>query len=194
MKEIKFIWVFVTVSLITAISSFAQVASPLQSGHYAPAVMNIRDMAHPPSGLFIMWYNWHISTDTYIDKDGNEFNSINLDELHPALPNIDISLKAKGLGSIPCVFWASHFKLLGGARYMVGISPNYVYFDGSVFTETGGGIIDTTISSISEGSVSGFSDLFISPLGLTWGFEQVDFTFMYGIYAPTGRYETGSEE
>jgi hypothetical protein len=31
----------------------AQVASPLQSGHYAPGLVNIRDFAAPPPGLFV---------------------------------------------------------------------------------------------------------------------------------------------
>ena len=29
----------------------AQVVSPLQTGHYVPGIMNVRDMATPPDGL-----------------------------------------------------------------------------------------------------------------------------------------------
>ena len=55
-------------------SARAQVASPLQAGHYVPGIMNVRDMATPPDGLFLVWYNWGISSNTFVDQHGNEFS------------------------------------------------------------------------------------------------------------------------
>jgi hypothetical protein len=66
--------------------------------------------------------------------------------------------------------------------------------DATVITETGGGIIDPTIKKVEEGTLSGFSDLYVVPLGLSWGFKQVDVGLYYGFYAPTGRYETGADD
>ena len=172
----------------------AQVVSPLQSGHYSPGVKNIRDMATPPPGLFVLWYNVYAFSNKYIDKDGNEFKSIRLDQLYPTLPNIDVNLELNAIVSIPCFFWASSFKMLGGARYIAGVSPNYTSADVSIITERGGIILDTTYTHEINGKVNGFGDLFVMPAGLSWGFEKTDFTFMYGFTAPTGKYETGSED
>jgi hypothetical protein len=180
--------------LITLSSAYGQVVSPLQSGHYSPAVANIRDFATPPPGLFVLWYNVYASSDKYIDKDGNEFSSIRLDQIHPNLPNIDVDLKLNGFASIPSLFWASHYKLLGGARYMAGISANYISADASLVTERSGIIIDTTYTRKVEGKNSGFSDLFVVPMGLSWGLDKFDFTFLYGLAIPTGKYETGSSD
>ena len=172
----------------------AQVVSPLQGGHYAPVVKNIRDMANPPSGLFVLWYNGYFSSNKYIDKDGNEFNTIRLDQIYPGLPNIDLDLKLKGFTSIPAIFWTSNFKILGGASYMAGISPNYISADASIISERGGIIIDTTYTRTVDGKNSGLSDLFVAPVGLSWGLEKFDLTFLYGFYAPTGKFEAGSSD
>jgi len=122
----------------------AQVVSPLQGGHYSPVVKNIRDMVNPPSGLFVLWYNVYSSSDKYVDRNGNEFSSIRLDQIYPGLPNINLDLKLKGFIFVPAISWASNFKVLGGASYMTGISPNYISADASLISERGGIIIDTT--------------------------------------------------
>ena len=172
----------------------AQIVSPLQGGHYSPAVANIRDLATPPPGLFVLWYNAYATSSEYIDRDGNKFNSIRLDQIYPGLPNVDVSLKLKAISSIPTVFWASPFTVLGGARYMAGFSLTYISADASIVTERGGIIIDTTYTRAAVGKNSGFSDMLVVPLGLSWEMEGVDLTFMYGFTAPTGKYETGSSE
>jgi hypothetical protein len=193
-QVIRILFTIIGMFLITLSSAYGQVVSPLQSGHYSPAVANIRDFATPPPGLFVLWYNVYASSDKYIDRDGNEFNSIRLDQIHPNLPNIDVDLKMDGFASIPSLFWASHYKLLGGARYMAGIAANYISADASLVTERSGIIIDTTYTRKVEGKNSGFSDLLVVPLGLSWGLDKFDFTFLYGLAIPTGKYETGSSE
>ena len=157
----------------------AQVISPSQTGHYAPAVINVRDMAFPPPGLFVLCYNLWLGSDTYIDRYGNE------------LPD-ELKLDASAFATVPAVFWGSTFTLLGGARYLVGISPNYFTADGRVIIEAGEG--DSTVTRVEEGSVSGWSDLFVEPLGLSWGLEKFDINVSYGFTAPTGRYETGADD
>ncbi|MCW8824604.1 MAG: transporter [Ignavibacteriaceae bacterium] len=180
--------------LIFNSTGFSQLASPLQGGHYSPNVKNIRDMANPPSGLFVMWYNSFFSGNTYYDRNGEEFNQIRLDQINPILPPIDVKLNVGGFTSVPAVFWASNFKILGGANYMAGISPGYLSVDASALTERRGIVIDTTYTKIEGGTVSGFTDLFIAPVGFSWGLEKFDFTFLYGVYAPTGKYETGASD
>lgn len=173
----------------------AQVASPLQSGHYSPVMMNVRDMAQPPAGLFLLWYNTLTSSNSFIDRDGNEFDRIRLSEIDPRLPDIDVDLELDAFATVPTVFWASRFRILGGARYMAGIAPSFVSADVSVFTERAGIVDpDTTIVRDLGDKNSGFSDLFVTPLGLSWGWEKYDLTTMYSFYAPTGKYATGDSE
>ncbi len=179
--------------ILFPIHANAQVVSPLQGGHYIPGVANIRDRATPPPGLFVIWYNAIASSDTYIDRNGDEFNSIRLSELYPRLPDIDVDVELKSFASIPTVFWASNKRILGGARYLAGASINYINADASIFTERGGIIIDTVYTKEFSSRNSGLSDLFIVPVGLSWSREKYEFTFMYGIYTPTGRYKTGAE-
>lgn len=186
---------FVVAFFFCAAPAAAQVASPLQSGHYSPVMMNVRDMAHPPSGLFVLWYNAYTSSGSYIDRDGNKFENIRLSDINSALPDINVDLKLKALASVPTVFWASNFRILGGARYMVGVAPSIIRADVSIFTERGGVINpDTSIVNEIDGSNSGFSDLFVTPLGLSWGWEKYDLTAMYSFYAPTGKYDSGDSE
>ena len=172
----------------------AQVVSPLQGGHYSPGVRNIRDMSYPPSGLFLLWYNGYFSSDTYIDKDGQKFSGIELSQILPALPDVAVNIDLNGFTSIPAIFWTTDLKVLGNVKYMAGVSFNYISAKSSVISERGGIVIDTTYTRTAEGRNAGLSDMFFAPLGLSWSRNQLDFTFLYGFYAPTGKYETGSTD
>ena len=193
----KLFFVFLAVGavlLLVAGHSNAQVASPLQTGHYSPGVMNVRDMTTPPPGLFVQWYNWLPWSSTYIDRDGNELTSINLSQLDPELPDVDVALDLKSFATVPALIWASPFTVAGGARYLAFVSPNFMVSDYTVIADPSGAGYDSTASRVIEGSVSGFSDILFVPLGLSWGSETVDFTFTYGFVAPTGRYTTGADD
>jgi len=173
----------------------SQVASPLQAGHYSPTMMNVRDMAHPPAGLFVLWYNAFTSSGSYVDRNGDKFERINLSAINANLPDIDVDLKLDAFTTVPTVFWASDFRLFGGARYMAGFAPAYVSADVSVITERQGiANPDTSFIRSAGGKSSGFSDLFITPLGFSWGWEKSDLTAMYSFYAPTGKYEPGADD
>ena len=45
-------------------------------------------MALPRAGLFVIWYNWSASSDTFIDRNVNEFTSLNLSNINPSFPNV----------------------------------------------------------------------------------------------------------
>jgi hypothetical protein len=151
-------------------------------------------MAYPPSGLFVVGYNLFISSDVYVDRNGNEVKTLPLGQLDPSLPSVDLDLDLNAFATVPALFWGSHFEILGGARYLVGVVPSYVTASGTIRSEVSGGVADTTIRSVDEATVSGWGDLFVAPLGLCWGFDQFDLTLMYGFYAPTGRYATGDDD
>jgi hypothetical protein len=195
MKAVLFISLILGMLICAPVMpGYAQVVSPLQSGHYLPGVTNIRDMAYPPPGLFVMWYNVWISSDTYVDRNGNNLTGLRLGKPAPSLLDIDLGFDIGAFTTVPALFWASKPVFPGGACYLAGISPNYLTADGTVTAQAGGGVKDSTITKVEEGSVSGFSDLFVVPVGLSWGREQYDVTLTYGFYAPTGKYSTGGTD
>jgi hypothetical protein len=171
-------------------SIIAQRVSPYQSGSYYPGLVNLRDLAAPPAGLILLDYNYWYGSNAYYDKDGNKFTGGTIDLPPPGNPiNVTIEPKISGYTNVPVLFYASKFKVLGGARYLASISPVYMTLDYSVFLTLG----DT--SGNTTGNSSGFGDLAFMPLGLSWSFgDKLDVAFMYSIYAPTGRYETGAED
>ena len=87
----------------------AQRVSPYQSGSYYPGLINLRDLATAPAGIILLDYNYWYGSSDYYDKDGN----------------------------VPVLFYASKFKVLGGARYLASINPVYMSPDYSVFLALG---------------------------------------------------------
>lgn len=182
--------------VILSESVFAQTLSPLQTGHYSPAFSNVRDMAKGAPGLAIVWYNSYLWANKYADKDGNLYSDIPLDKLLPGagLPPTDLDVSMTSFATVPAFFYGVPKPVLGGAQWMIGVVPNYMWADASYVTEQKGGVIDTTLNQSGSGKLSGFGDLYVAPLGLTWGLDHWDLTFYYGFTAPTGRYETGAED
>ena len=121
--------IVVVLGIVGAKPVSAQVASPLQSGHYAPGVPGVRDVVTPPPGLFVLWYNWFLWRDTYVDRNGNELKTLNLSEIDDELPDVDVDIDLKGFATVPFVAWSSTFTLLGGARYIAGVAPNFLVTD-----------------------------------------------------------------
>lgn len=182
----------ITTIICFGLSLNAQQVSPYQTGAYTAAFTNVRDMAQPPPGLFALWYNYYGTTDTYFDRNGDENSTLPLDLLDPSLPAIDLDSNIGSFITVPAIYWASPETMLGGARFMVGVTPSYM----SVSTDITGRLTtaqgDTSISSNSQ--FSGFGDLSFSPAGLYWGFKKFDISVIYGITAPTGRYETEADD
>ena len=212
------ILLFMVVVLFTQIQPVsAQVASPMQPGHYVPGIIGLRDVATPPPGLFVCLYNWYTWGDTYIDRNGNDLKNFNIGN-NTQLPGSEREFKFNGFATVPVLAWVSPFKILGGARYIAAIAPNYGIGDFDVAIDPGLEGIDPIHV---EGSISGWSDLLVVPFGLSWAFGKFDgtgkfgeyrmsdeelakmglppqrrwnLTFLYSFAAPTGRYETGASD
>ncbi|HEY3402771.1 MAG TPA: transporter, partial [Ohtaekwangia sp.] len=152
------------------------------------------DMAQPPPGLFVLWYNYYASSDSYYDRNGDKYSTVELGDFFENLPDVNVDIDLKGFASCPAIFWASNKKILGGARYMAGVVPIYMRADASVITEARLGVVDTVFTNITSEKLSGFTDIYFTPLTLAWGFSSFDATFAYGLTAPTGRYETGASD
>jgi len=162
----------------------SQSVSPFQTGAYSTAFMGVRDMAKGSPGLFVVWYNQYAFTNKYADKHGTVYSSTTID-------NIDINIDINTFATVPALFYGMPFTVLGGAQWMVGVVPSYIWADATV------GIHDRTgnlASQSSTSNLSGMGDLYVAPLGLSWGKEHYDLTVYYGFNAPTGRYEAGADD
>lgn len=173
-------------SLVLSVGELnAQVVSPIQSGHYLTTFTNIRDMSQAPPGFFVLLYDYYAFSDTYVDRFGNKHKSIELGDASIA----DMSINT--FAAVPAFFWASKPKVFG-ATYMAGVVPNYISADATFLVENTG-LIDGAAQT-STTKLSGWSDLLISPVTLTWGLKSFDLTFSYGVTAPTGRYKEGADD
>ncbi len=170
----------------------AQQVSPFQTGAYLPAFANVRDMSQPPPGFFVLLYNYYGYTDRYFDRNGDETSTLPLGLLDPGLPTIDLDVSIKSFVTVPAFYWASSKTFLGGARFMVGITPSYMWVTADVTAKVDLAPGDTSVTDNSK--LSGFGDLSFSPIGLYWGFKKMDVSLIYGLVAPTGRYETGADD
>ena len=127
---LKLLIVFLLLIPFLAQHASGQIVSPLQGGHCSPAIKNIRDRATQPPGLFIVWYNIFVSSNNCFDRDGKEFNSINLNQILPILPDISVDINMKAFVSLPVLFWACPVKLLDGQNWQVNNDyGDAVYWD-----------------------------------------------------------------
>ena len=160
-----------TIAVLLALSSsaFAQAispSSPLQPGHYFPGIIGIRDAITPPPGLILIWYNWYFTSNSFIDAEGNKIEKFRQG-------NIDVDINVGTWATAPVLgFVSQRLPFLGGAQYIGGIVPQYFAADGNIDTRRSGSIIDTTFTRNRDYSLSGWTDLIVVPLGLSWAFGK----------------------
>jgi len=172
----------------------AQQVSPFQTGHYSPAFSNVRDMARGAPGLAIVWYNQYMFSNKYADRDGNLYSDIPLDYFFPELPAVDLNVELGSFATVPAIFYGVPKPILGGAQWMIGVVPSYIRADASIITDQRGGVINPDLNQEASTTLTGFGDLYVAPLGLTWSLDHWGYTFYYGFTAPTGLYEPGADD
>jgi hypothetical protein len=186
--------VFLVAFLLFTANASAQQVSPLQTGHYSPAFSNVRDMARGAPGLAIVWYNHYAFTNTYVDRNGDEYSKIPLQKLEPDLPDVLLGVEMQTFATVPAIFYGMPFEVLGGAQWMIGVTPSYMWANSFVVAEGYDESSDSLFALSDKAKLSGFGDLSVVPLGLTWSWDHFDLTFYYGFTAPTGRYSTGGDD
>ena len=191
--------------------------SPVSPAHYIPGVIGIRDAITPPPGVFLIWYNYGFTSNSFIDRDGNKVESI--------LPRgVPTDINTKLWATSPLLAFSSKRTFLG-ARYIGGIAANYFVADGKITLAPSGVIRDTVPPLVKEGTLSGFSDMIVAPVFLSWAVgrfpegpgdprdpfagmtddelfaatgmpprRRFNFTLGYWFAAPTGRYEQGADD
>lgn len=157
-----------------------QVVSPIQSGRYATTFINVRDMAKAPPGFFALVYNYYAFSDTFVDQFGTKYKEFSADGTTVS----DMSLKTYAMA--PALFWAAKGEVLG-ATYMFGVVPSYMNADATFLVERG-------TAEVASAKLSGFSDLFVAPVTLSWGLNNFDLTFSYGFTAPTAKFDINADD
>jgi hypothetical protein len=191
MKEFKLSLLFVMTACFSgyAQSLPAPIASPIQMGAYLPGLINPRDYANPgTSGLIAIDYNVFFNTDQYYDRNGNKVDELDFGLGFGPVPlEVDIS---GYINALAVAYISPELSFLGNARYIAVLAPYYATAD----FRAGISLFDSTL--VTNGGTSGFGDLGIAPLYLTWslGEDKVDITGGYMFTAPTGRYETGADD
>jgi hypothetical protein len=171
--------------------SHTPLVSPLQTGHYIPGFINIRDFADPApaSGLLVLDYGAFISSNKFFDRNGDQLTQIN----GPLNNKVDLNIDMSGYMNVPMVLWASKCKFLG-ATYFGGVSIPIITVNPNLAYARIGYIDHMHESGQVSGSASGLSDLNLLPIFLSWGQEKFDVTAGWMVYAPTGRYTVGGND
>jgi hypothetical protein len=169
----------------------APLVSPLQTGHYMPGFLNIRDYADPSpiSGLLVLDYGPYQFGNNFYGRDGKPVTQIT----GPFNRKIDLDLNVNGYYNTPMVLWVSKGKILG-ATYFGGAAIPFVTVSPNLAFSRIGDINAIHKSGDISGSVTGFSDLNLLPAFLSWGHKTYDITAGWMVYAPTGRYVTGGDD
>ena len=149
----------------SASAQVASPASPLQPSHYVPGIIGIRDVITPPPGLFLIWYNWLFTSNQFIDRDGNKVESI-------LQGNVPVDISATAFATSPVLAFSSKRTVLFGARYIAGIAPSFFVADGVFALNRSRPILGDTVTRVREGTLSGFSDLIVAPVILSWAFGR----------------------
>ena len=183
MKNIYFIILLLLANMSV---SNAQNVSAYQAGAYQPGIMNVRDLAVVSPGLIFIDYNYWNNSNSYYDRNGEEVKGyINTDGQY-----VNLTQQIGGYSNVPVIFWASKFKILG-ATYMATIAPSYISSNYKMNIH----IDKDDQNASSSGNTGGFGDLAVMPLGLGWALgENIDLSFFYTFYAPTGRYENEASD
>lgn len=166
-------------------NGYAQRVSAYQAGSYQPGLLNLRDWATIETpGLLFMDYNYWNKSNSYMDRFGNKVSSLEINGT-----TLNLNTQISGYTNVPVVFYASNLKILKG-RYMASINPMFVSsnYKTNIHHST-----TPELKYTSSGNSGGIGDIVIMPLGLGWSFNnKIDLSFLYTIYAPTGKYNTGA--
>jgi hypothetical protein len=173
-----------TIGALAAILAPVLTASAAEIGHYAGGFMNIRDYFLPPPGVYGALYTYYYTTSRLNDRDGDEIDSVTVVPPNGTPVTLDVELDVDMLIMSPGVIWVPNITVLG-ARY--GVFATIPIANSS---------LNTAVSTASgrggdvEAGDFNIGDMFIQPLWLNWSRKHWDATFVYGVYIPTGRYDT----
>jgi hypothetical protein len=171
-----------TAALLAASTARSRAA---ELGHYAPALLPVRDFIMADPGVYYTQYNLYYTSDTLKDKNGDSIDSISVGPLE-----FDVETDVDSFMIVPTVVYSSDYEILGG-RYAALISQPF----GT--TSFQGALESTTLPGFGlevDDSSWGLGDTYIRPLWLGWTFDRFEVGASYGLYLPTGKYDAGEAD
>lgn len=146
--------------------------------HYVNGSEGLDMGVMPEPGLYFRMYNLYYSANQVRDNSGNK---INLD-----------SFKYRTYLEVNRLIYASNIRILG-ARWSVDVSVPIVYTDFSVYNSRQIRLPDMHVYNLKiskQDNSFGLSDIVLNPAYLTWESDWYEFTTGFGVYIPTGRYNS----
>ncbi|QLE00194.1 transporter [Galbibacter sp. BG1] len=160
--------------------------SQFQTGAYIPALIGVRDLSTPEnSGFLITNYNALLFSNTFYDAEGNSISSGSLQGGELNFSSIDVQAYNN---TFDVTYVSPEINFLKGLRYLFFIDIPY----NTANLQIAATEVLRRPGSVRGGS-AGFSDITISPITLSYSFEKMDVTGGYTFVAPTGSYQTGSD-
>lgn len=145
----------------SAVAASLVVASPdAAAQHYPTGVEGIKGASLPPPGLYVRDYNVVYFANDLMDRGGH------------SVP-VDFGLTAYVNAIRPV--WITDWKVLG-ANYGMDVLVPFIYQDMKV-----GAAKDSSFN---------LGDIFFEPITLSWHFAKADLSVGYGVWAPSGEYDT----
>ena len=159
-------------------------AQAAEIGHFNGGLLNIRDYFVPEPGLYGGLYNYFYHTGRLNDRHGDEVNTVTINPRGGPGVTLGVDVNVDLYALAPVFIWVSDWKILG-AKYGAVITLPFANASlaATLSTATGrSGTADTASFNV--------GDLFVQPLWLGWTLPHWDVAFAYGLYAPTGKYNT----
>lgn len=167
--------------LLSALPATAQQVTPFQTGHYYPGTSNIRDMAPPDPGVYLLCYNFGAFSGTLYNENGDAVDSLPVGD-----PPTTVDVSLQSIGTAPVLAWS--FDLPGSFRYAGAVAPSFVGGQASLYLDRDG------VTAQQGGSTTGLGDIGVMPAQLGYVSEHLDLGLSYLLWAPTGRYASGAND
>lgn len=132
-----------------------------EQSHYVNGVEGIKAASLPPPGVYGRLYTAYYSSDTLRDDHGDK---------------LPVGFNASVLALVPRLIWITPYKFLGADYGMDVIAP-YLKKD-----------IDIDAMKLNTDS-SGFGDICVEPLILSWHLPRADVCAAAGAYLQTGSFD-----
>jgi hypothetical protein len=144
-------------------------AQEVQTGHYAPGWNgNLKaGIMAPDPGFYMQSTTMFFNSPKFKDGSGNTVSEDETDYVLTAL----------------ALVWRPDFKLLGG-DYQAVVTPAIGNLSG----------IPVLVNGERQDAPVGFTDMFLSPVGLGWHWSEFHLVTALGAFAPTGKFDFGSSD
>lgn len=184
-----------------------------EQGHWSAMPLGIRDTSMPPKGFYMSVIDMYYGSDTFKDRDGNKFSSLSvsgtatrdLTILGNSVPvtitgnlNADFDINLDIFSQLVALIWVPGYKILGADyAFMAMPSWGYTRVDVKATANAAGTIsVGNRTQTFSAGQTvdimdqdTGFGDLYVQPLWLSWRGKNYEIGASYGLWCPTGFYD-----